>query len=163
MTAKTMAQSYTEQVHMVNHADLNGTARLFGGRLLSWIDMTAGFAARRHSGRNITTAAIDELRFIAPAYANDMVVLHACVTYTGRTSMEVRVCTYVEAPSGARRLINEAFVVIVALDENDRPAPVPPLRAETEEEERIMREAALRQQLRKERLQALKDERGSEI
>ena len=64
---------------------------------------------------------------------------------------------------GARRLINEAFVVIVALDENDRPAPVPPLRAETEEEERIMREAALRQQLRKERLRSLKDERGSEI
>ena len=157
-----MAQSYTEQVHMVNHADLNGTARLFGGRLLSWIDMTAGFAARRHSEKNITTAAIDELRFIEAAYANDMVVLCACVTHTGRTSMEVRVRTYVEAPGGARKLINEAFVVIVALDENDRPTPVPPLRAENEEEERIMREADLRQKMRKQRLLELKSAQEAE-
>lgn len=153
MEQKISSQSYTEQVHIVNHADLNGYKRLFGGRLLSWIDTTAGFAARRHSGKNVTTVAIDELRFIHAAYANDMIVLCAQVTYTGRTSMEVRVCTFVEECDGVRRKINEAYVVLVALDENDRPTPVPMLCPQTEEEKRWMMQGSLRQKARKERQQ----------
>ena len=156
LTPRPVSVSRAEHTQILLAEHLNGSGRLFGGRLMEWIDIVAGVAARRHSGCNVTTASIDTLHFKSPAFVNDTVVLVAKVTYVGRTSMEVRVRTYVEAPGGARKLINEAFVVIVALDENDRPTPVPPLVAQNEEEERIMREAALRQQMRKERLRELK-------
>lgn len=134
MKKKTPSQSCTEQVHLVNLSDLNGTKRLFGGTLLSWIDMVAGIAARRHTERNVATAAIDNLRFFAPAYRNDLVVLCGKVTYVGMTSLEVRVDSYVERTDGVRMLINRAFLVMVALDDDDRPCAVPGLEPETDEE-----------------------------
>ena len=131
---KTPSESYTEQVHMVNGADLNGSKRLFGGTLLSWIDMVAGITSRRHTGMNTTTAAIDNLNFIKPAYGADLVVITGIVTYTGNTSLEVCVKSYIEHSDGARDLMNEAYVVMVALDGNDKPCKVIPLAPQTEEE-----------------------------
>ncbi len=151
---KSPQYSCTEQVHLVNSGDLNGWKRLFGGSLLAWIDVVASIAARRHCGTTTTTAAIDTLNFIKPAYAGDIVVISAKLTYTGRTSMEVHVCSYVESNDGSRSLINEAYVVMVALDENDRPCPVPPLLPETDEEiagfEAGKRRSALRKTRREE-------------
>ena len=115
---KTVAASRTEQVQILSLATLNGYKRLFGGRLMEWIDVVAAVVARRHSGCNVTTATVDSLEFTAPAYANDTLVLVGYITYTGRTSMEVCVKTYVEALDGNRRLINQAYVVMVALDED---------------------------------------------
>ena len=132
--AKTPSESYTEQVHMVNAADLNGCKRLFGGTLMAWIDVVAATVARRHSGTNVTTAAIDTLNFLTPAYSNNLVVLVGKMTYAGRTSMEVSVKTYVEQFNGKRNLINDATVVLVALDENDKPTKIPPLAPQTDEE-----------------------------
>lgn len=134
MKKKTPSQSYTEQVHLVNLSDLNGAKRLFGGTLLSWIDMTAGIVARRHAERDVSTVAIDNLHFMAPAYRNDLVVLCGKVTYVGRTSLEVRVDSYVEQADGTRTQINKAFLVMVALDDDDKPCEVPGLEPETEEE-----------------------------
>ena len=148
MIQKTPSQSYTEQVHLVNLADLNGSKRLFGGILLSWIDMTAGIAARRHAGMNVSTASIDRLNFIAPAYRNDLVVLCGKVTYVGRTSMEVRVDSYVEKADGSRTKINEAYLVMVALDDDDKPTEVPALVPETEEEKAEMLAGAERRKNR---------------
>lgn len=141
--------SYTEQVHLVNSGDLNGWKRLFGGALLSWIDVVASIAATRHCGTTTTTAAIDTLNFIKPAYPRDIVVIQAKLTYTGKTSMEVHVCSYVENNDGSRNLINEAYVVMVALDENDCPCPVPPLAPETEEEFKAFEAGKKRNELRK--------------
>lgn len=71
-----------------------------------------------HCGYEITTAAIDNnLNFKHAAYLNQTVVLVGRVTFTGRTSMEVRVDTYVEELDGTRRMINRAYVVMVAIDE----------------------------------------------
>jgi len=145
---KTPAQSYTEQVHLVNQSDLNGSKRLFGGTLLSWIDMTAGIVARRHTEKNVSTVAIDNLSFIAPAYANDLVVLCGKVTHVGRTSLEVRVCSFVEKPDGSRAKINEAYLVMVALGEDDKPCEVPALEPETEDEKAQMLAAAERRKRR---------------
>ena len=131
---KTPAQSYTEQVHLVNQSDLNGSRRLFGGTLLSWIDMTAGIVARRHAEKNVSTVAIDNLHFIAPAYANDLVVLCGKVTYAGTTSLEIRVDSFVEHADGTRVQINRAFIVMVALGEDDKPSPVPGVIPQTDEE-----------------------------
>lgn len=128
MSKKTVSYSKTEQVHLVQPADLNGGGRLFGGALLKMIDEVAAIVAMRHTGmKTVTTAAIDHLVFKSGAYVNDLIVLIGYITYTGRTSMEVRVDTYVEKDNGMRYPINRAYLVLVALDENHKPTPVPQL------------------------------------
>ena len=72
LPAKKVSDSETHQLHVVIHPDINGFGRLFGGRLLEWIDEVAGATARRHCGRDATTVAIDNLYFKSGAYLNDM-------------------------------------------------------------------------------------------
>ena len=96
LRAKRISESQTEQVQIVMPGDTNGYGRLFGGRLVEWIDIVAAVVARRHSGREVTTVSIDNLNFKAPAHSNETVVLIGRVTYAGRTSMEIRVDTYAE-------------------------------------------------------------------
>lgn len=151
MTPRPVSASRAEHTQILLAEHLNGSGRLFGGRLMEWIDITAGVAARRHSGCNVTTASIDTLHFKSPAFVNDTVVLLAKVTYVGRTSMEVRVDTFVEALSGERRVINTAYLVLVALDEDGKPTPVPPLICQTDEDRMEYEAAKRRSTLRKER------------
>ena len=92
---------------------------------------------------------MDHLNFIGPAYLNDTVVQEAVVTWTGRTSLEVRVDSFVEALNGDRRAINRTYLVYVAIDDQDRPIPVVPFVPLTEEE-RMEYEAAV--QRREQRL-----------
>lgn len=148
---KTVKESRTEQVQILSQGTLNGYKRLFGGKLMEWIDIVAAVTARRHSGRNVTTAAVDSLEFTSAAYANDTLVLIGTITYVGRTSMEVCVKTYVEALTGERRMINKAYVIMVALDEAERPTQVPGLICETEEERQEYRLGRLRNEARKQR------------
>ena len=131
---KRVSDSKTEQIQIIMPQHINGYDRLFGGQLVEWIDVVACVAARRHSGRNVTTLSIDYLHFKAPAHANETVVLIARVTYVGRTSMEVRVDPFVESLSGERKSVNKAYLTIVALDEYEQPVPVPSLILETDEQ-----------------------------
>ena len=66
--AKRVSESQTEQVQIVMSGDINGSGRLFGGRLMEWIDVVAAVVARRHSGKEVTTVSIDNLTF--PTYAD---------------------------------------------------------------------------------------------
>ena len=134
MKAKRVSESQTEQVQIVMPGDTNGFGRLFGGRLVEWIDIVAGVVARRHSGREVTTVSIDNLNFKAPAYSNETVVLIGRVTYVRRIVMEIRVDAYAEKLSGNRRIINKAYVVMVALDGNGKPVTVPALFLENDEQ-----------------------------
>lgn len=134
MIKKTVAESKTEQVQILNQSNINGFGRLFGGKLMQWIDIVAAVVARRHSEKNVTTVLVDTLEFKQAARVNNTLVLNGYITYVGRTSMEVCVDTFIESLSGERTLINKAYLVMVALDENDRPTPVPGLILETEEE-----------------------------
>jgi acyl-CoA hydrolase len=134
LEAKRVSDSKTEHVQILMPEHINGYGRLFGGKLVEWIDVVAGVVARRHSGRNVTTLYIDNLHFKAAAYANDTVVLVGRVTYVGRTSMEVRVDTFVESLSREKRLVNRAYFVMVALDEDEKPVQVPGLIPETDED-----------------------------
>ena len=102
------SDSCTEQVHIITQSDINGFDRLFGGALMSWIDILAAVVARRHSERNVTTVFVDTLEFRAPARVNDTVYMTGKMTYVGKTSMEVCVKTFVEELSGNRQLINVA-------------------------------------------------------
>lgn len=146
MENRTVTYSKTEQVHLIQPADLNGGNRLFGGALLKWIDEVAAIVAMRHAGvKTVTTASIDQLEFKAGAYLNDLIVLIGYIVYTGRTSMEVRVDTYVESTDGMRRVINRATIILVALDENDKPTVIPQLELEND----IQREQYLQAKLRR--------------
>ena len=182
MAGKHVSESYTEQVQILSQSTLNGYNRLFGGQLMQWIDVVAGggaepagvpplylcgplgpvgraaVVARRHSGCNVTTASVDNLRFEGPAYANDTIVLCGYITYTGRTSMEVCVRTYVEELSGLKRLINVAYLVMVALNAEERPTEVPKLVVESEAEKREWEAACERNAIRKTRRKAAQKE-----
>ena len=149
--AKRVTDSMAETVHVVRPNHLNGANRLFGGILMQWIDEVAGIVAKRHAMMNVTTASVDNLRFIKGAYQNEMVVIVGKLTYVGTTSMEVRVDTYVENKSGVRKAINSAYFVMVALDENDKPVSVPKLIVETEEEKLEWEAAEKRREMRSQR------------
>lgn len=145
MLERTVSYSKTEQVHLVQPTHLNGGMRLFGGTLLNWIDEVAAIVAMRHAGvKTVTTAAIDQLEFKAGAYLNDLIVLVGYVVHTGTTSMEVRVDTYVESTDGMRRPINRAYIVLVALDEKNRPTAVPQLVLENDIQEEEFSQAKKR-------------------
>ena len=152
LTGKHVADSRTEQIQILMPEHINGYQRLFGGKLVEWIDIVAAVAARRHSHRNVTTVSIDNLQFQAPAYVNSTIVLIGQLTYVGRTSMEVRVDTFVETLDGEKNLINRAYLVMVALDENEKPVPVPPLLCDTEEEKTEWEAGKKRSALRKRRM-----------
>ncbi|MDF2985654.1 MAG: thioesterase superfamily protein [Eubacterium sp.] len=148
---KKVSDSKTEQIQILMPEHINGFNRLFGGRLMEWIDVVAAVVARRHSGCNVTTASIDNLQFKAAAYVNSTIFLAGQITYVGNTSMEVRVTTYVEKLDGMRYMINRAYLVLVALDENDQPVVVPGITLETEEEKREWEAGKKRCELRKQR------------
>ena len=148
---KKVTESETEQVYIVRSSHINGYGRLFGGQLLQWIDELAGVVCRRHSGMGVTTAAIDNLNFKDAAYQNDMVVLIGKLTYVGRTSMEVRVDTFIENRQGIRKSINRAYIVMVAIDQDGKPVEVPELVVETENEKMEWQMGEKRYHLRKTR------------
>lgn len=131
---KKVSDSQTENSFLLMPAHINGYGRLFGGKLMQWIDEMAGIVSKRHAGVETTTAAVDNLQFKSAAKMNDMLVLRGKITYVGRTSMEVRVDTYVEELDGTRRIINRAYLVMVAIDGSGRPMEVPGLILETENE-----------------------------
>ena len=149
--AKTVDESRVETVHIVRPNHLNGANRLFGGILMQWIDEVAGIVAKRHCMGNVTTASVDNLTFLHGAYQNDMVVIKGKLTWVGNSSMEVCVDTYVENLNGHRERINNAHFMMVALDENDKPAQVPKLILQTEDEHLAWAHGEERRRIRNQR------------
>lgn len=125
--AKHVYESKTTQIQILMPRHINGYNRLFGGKLVEWIDVVAAVTARRHSGCNVTTACIDNLQFQSGAHANNTIVIEGQLTWVGRTSMEVRVDTFVEELDGKKTHINRAYLIMVALDEKENPTEVPAL------------------------------------
>ena len=148
---KRVVDSQTEQTYLMRPNYLNCYGNLFGGQLMGWIDEIASIVAMRHCEADITTATIDNLNFKEGATVNDVVVLRGKITYVGRTSMEVRVDTYVESRHGIRKVINRAYVVMVAVDEHHHPIPVPGLIVESENDRAEWEGGEKRYRLRKQR------------
>jgi acyl-CoA hydrolase len=149
MRNKSVKDSATEQVYIIRAQHINGSGRLFGGYLMQWIDELSGVVSKRHSGLEVTTAAIDNLNFKAGAFLGDMVVLEGRITYVGRTSMEVRVDVYIEDNEGFRKSINRAHVVMVAIDEGGKAIEVPRLELVNETEKAEWECGKKRYELRK--------------
>jgi acyl-CoA hydrolase len=122
------------------------------------VDTSAGVASMRHSNGRVVTVEVDSLTFLAPVHIGDLVTLTAIVTQAWRSSMEVEVRVWREDPRvGQREQTTTAYLTMVAVDEHGRPVPVPPLKAETEEDARRQREADVRREERmriKKRLEA---------
>ena len=139
------------QIVLPQHCNGYKKPRLFGGQIMAWIDIVGAVAARRYTHSAVTTVCVDNLNFLNPAYLNDTVVQEAVVTWTGRTSLEVRVDSYVERLDGSRERVNRAYVVFVALDEKDQPIEVPPFTPETDAEKREYAAALERRRIRLQR------------
>lgn len=130
--------------HQVNNA-----GNIFGGELLAMVDRVAAVCAMRHSGRPCVTVAIDRVDFKEPIHAGELVTCSARVNFVGRTSMEIGV--QVEAENlltRTKRRTNTCLVTFVAVDEDRRPAPVPPLDLSDPEDERRSNEGRFRRKLR---------------
>lgn len=148
---KTVNESLVETVHIVRPNHLNGANRLFGGILMQWIDEVAGIVAKRHSKCNVTTAAVDNLTFLHGAYQNDLVVIKGKITWVGKSSMEICVDTYVENRQGERQRINNAYFILIALDDDGKPVCVPRLILQTAEEHLAWEQGEERHRIRVER------------
>lgn len=148
---KRVADSMTEQSHLLFPRSLNANGRLFGGQLLEWIDETAGIVAKRHAECNVVTVAIDNMHFKEGATEADTIYMKGYLTYVGRSSMEVRIDTYAEKLDGTRRMINRAYFVMVGTDAHQKPIQVPGLIVEGVNQQIEWETAKRRQELRKER------------
>jgi acyl-CoA hydrolase len=118
--------------------------------ILALVDKCGGVVARRHARLPVVTVSIDRVEFKEPVYANDFVEAHGRIVYVGRTSMDVLVEVTAEmVETGMRRQTNRCMLTYVALDRlNGKPAPVPPLLLETDEDLRLHALAARRRQRR---------------
>lgn len=145
--AKTPQQSEVIMTELVLPNDTNMLNNLLGGRLMHWIDIAAAMSARRHAGRICVTASVDEINFDEPIRLGDVVKLYACVNRAFRTSVEVGVKT-TRVEDDGEVVANTAYLTFVALDENRKPIPVPPLAPESDDEKRRFDEAGLRREAR---------------
>lgn len=144
-----MADSTVDMVELVLPNDANPMGNILGGRVMHLIDIAGGIAATRHSRRVVVTASVDYLDFVHPIRVGQLIRLKAFVTRVFRTSMEVEVCVLREdVKTGDLRQTSAAFVTYVALGDEGRPVPVPPLILKTAEERRRHRDALKRRRTR---------------
>ena len=126
-------------------ADANTAGNVHVGAILRLCDEVAGIAAVRHSRGRVVTAAMDRMTFLHPVYVGNLVTVKASVNAAWRTSMEVGVRVEAEnVRTGDVTHTSTAYLTMVALDDEGRPSPVPPVRAQTDDEQRRAREAQLR-------------------
>ena len=131
-------------------SDINSAGFVHGGTVMKFCDEVAGLAAIRHSRLRVVTGGVDRMTFLEAIEQGELVTFTASVNAVWRTSMEVGVRVTAEKPRGAEgaRHTNTAYFTMVALGEDGRPSPVPPLRTEGPEEERREREAQTRRRNR---------------
>lgn len=152
MEAKPVSQSQVIMTEMVLPTHTNSLETIFGGTIMSWIDIAAAISAQRHAQRPVVTASIDDLHFIAPVKSGWVVNLKASVNHTAKSSMEVGVRVDAENPiTGEYFHTASAYLTFVALDENGKPTVVPKVLPETDEQKARFDKAKLRRQLRLER------------
>ncbi len=128
MQAKNPFESKVSIIHEALPEDANAQGSIHGGVVMKLMDAAAGVVSRRHCRKNVVTARVDSLEFLSPVYIGDLIIVKAILTYTGRTSMEIKVNVESENMiTGKRTATTSAFFTMVALDKNRNPAEVPPI------------------------------------
>lgn len=132
---KAVSSSQVVMTQLVLPGDTNALDTVFGGTVMSWIDIAGAIAAQRHSGMDVVTASIDELNFIAPIRRGWVANVKASVNFVARSSMEVGVRVEAENPkTGEIFHTVSAFTTFVALGSDGKPAQVPGLNLINEDE-----------------------------
>jgi len=125
---RAQAESITEMTEYVLPQHANVFGNVFGGQIMAWVDLCAAICAQRHSTRPCVTAFIDDMLFQGPVRVGEVVHLRAKVTATFRTSMEIEVVVTGEDSLTRRRWpCVKCMIVFVAIDDERKPTPVPPL------------------------------------
>ncbi len=142
------------------HANQLGT--VFGGAIVSWVDICGAICARRHSLSDVVTASIDEFHFIKPAYIGWILNLKASLNYSGRTSMEVGVRATAEDPqTQTYHHIASSYLTFVAIGKKGSPKKIPPLILKTDVEKRRYDEAIIRRTSRLKKRKEIQKRRGN--
>src|ERR671921_2063138 len=106
-------------------SDINANGHIFGGWVLSQMDIAAGIVASRRADGHVATIAIERMEFIAPIHLRDLISVYAHVEHVGRTSMGVRIEVVAHRDLGKTEVkVTEGLFTFVALDPNNRPRPV---------------------------------------
>jgi len=135
MKEKKASESLAISTHIVLPNDTNFHDTLFGGTLMSWIDIAASVSSKRHCNSPVVTASVNNISFDLPIRLGDIVTLEAKVSRAFTTSMELFVDVWVEDILTNHKVkCNEAITTFVAIDKDGKPIPVPKLIPETEEE-----------------------------
>jgi acyl-CoA hydrolase len=146
------SQSLTTMTEMVLPTHTNALDSVFGGVIMSWIDICAAICAQRHCSMPVVTASIDDLHFVAPVYKGWIVNLKASLNYVSTTSMEVGVRVDAENPIQKKVFHTaSAYLTFVALGPDGKPVAVPKVLPETPDQERRHKAAKLRREHRLER------------
>jgi acyl-CoA thioesterase YciA len=105
--------------------DINANGHIFGGWILSQMDIAAGIIAAREADGPVATVAIDAMEFIAPILLHDLISVYAEVERIGRTSIAIRIEVIATRDRGRQEVkVTEGLFTFVALDENHQPRPV---------------------------------------
>lgn len=134
MNRKKVSESTVTMTELVLSSHVNGSGMLFGGQLMSWMDIAGAICAKRHSNCNVVTASAHQLEFFTPACPNDIIILTAEIYWVGKTSMKVKINVDIEEyrSKEERRTTRtcSAIFVYVALDKDGNTYTVPELMKE---------------------------------
>jgi uncharacterized protein (TIGR00369 family) len=134
-TGKTPSETRVSSHALMLPEHANHLGHVHGGWIMKLVDETGGLAATRHARRPVVTVAVEGMVFHRPVLTGSVLQLVAKVVFVGRTSVEVEVKVSHEDPiADTLELVHTARMVYVALGEDHRPTPVPPLRPQTPEE-----------------------------
>lgn len=134
---KAPSESAVIMTELVLPSHTNALGTIFGGQIMSWVDIAAAISAGKHSRRNVVTASLDALHFLAPVKLGHFVHIKATVNFASTTSMEIGVRVDSENPiTGEITHCSTAYTTFVALGDHGRPTPVPPIVPETPAEKR---------------------------
>ncbi|MCD7098248.1 acyl-CoA thioesterase [Stenotrophomonas sp. MMGLT7] len=129
----------------------NFSGKVHGGAVLKLLDQVAYACASRYAGRYVVTLSVDQVVFREPINVGELVTFLASVNYTGTSSMEVGIKVVAEdIRKQSVRHANSCFFTMVAVDDDDRPTPVPPLLPQTADQKRRHAAAQIRRTLRQE-------------
>jgi acyl-CoA hydrolase len=149
MPGKAVRESISEYSELALPNDVNQLGNVLGGKVMHLVDLAGAMAAIRHARVPVVTLSVDSLRFLHPVHSGELIILRSSVNRVFRTSLEVGVKVTTENLLTGHRLHTcSAYLTFVALDENGKPTPVPPVIPETEEEQRRYREAGERREYR---------------
>jgi acyl-CoA hydrolase/bacterioferritin (cytochrome b1) len=147
---RTVRHSALTMAQFMLPAQANAAGFVHGGELMKLMDNAAGVTAGRHSNTHVVTAQVNDIRFLQPVRVGTLVLVHAKITFVGRTSMEIQIEVETENLfTGERVRALTSYYTMVAMDDEGRPKTVPPLIVYTEEEEQLFNEGMQRYNARK--------------